>query len=74
MQAFGRCTYAFKSILTKHGFEFKNTVNGLEGACLWLGSLDEAEELEEIITEYGFPLDKYDAAILASDEDEDEDE
>jgi hypothetical protein len=73
VQAFGGGTYAFKSILTKHGFEFKNTVNGLEGACLWLGSLDEVEELENIITEYGFPLDKYDAAILASD-DEDNDE
>lgn len=73
MHAFGGATYFFrKALKEEYGFEFKNSVNEMDGVQLWLGSPSKVEEVEELFKEYGFPVEKFDG--IETDDEDDEDE
>lgn len=55
-------TFPFKDWLKTKGFSFANTVNGHEGAQLWLAPKDEVDtsELAAYFEEYGFAVEVFD--------------
>ena len=58
MTAFGGSTYAWKDILTSHGFQFDRTTS------LWLAPAGtDTDELEAKMADYGFPVEKFDNAM-----------
>ena len=58
MVAIGGTTYPFKDILVFHGFQFDRTMH------FWLAPAGtDTEDIETMMADYGFPVEKFDNAM-----------